>query len=52
MEIPTCLTKKWSLVTLRDIKKGEEITITLYILWYYRTEQDKINRKRSKPKIL
>ena len=24
---PTCLTKKWSLVTLRDIKKGEEILL-------------------------
>ena len=24
---PTCLTKKWSLVTLRDIKPGEEITL-------------------------
>mgnify|MGYP003662006410 CR=1 FL=1 len=24
---PTCLTKKWSLVTLRDIKKEEELTI-------------------------
>ena len=24
---PTCLTKKWSLVTLRDIKEGEEITL-------------------------
>ena len=24
---PTCLTKKWSLVTLRDIKEGEELTL-------------------------
>ena len=24
---PTCLTKKWNLVTLRDIKKGEELTL-------------------------
>ena len=24
---PSCVTKKWSLVTLRDIKKGEELTI-------------------------
>ena len=26
-EDPTCLTKKWSLVTLRDIKEGEELTL-------------------------
>ena len=24
---PSCVTKKWSLVTLRDIKKGEELTV-------------------------
>ena len=24
---PSCVTKKWSLVTLRDIKKGEEVTV-------------------------
>tara|TARA_R110000824_G_scaffold253074_1_gene441946 strand:- start:174 stop:500 length:327 start_codon:yes stop_codon:yes gene_type:complete len=24
---PTCLTKKWSLVTLRNIKEGEELTL-------------------------
>ena len=24
---PTCLTKKWNLVTLKDIKKGEELTL-------------------------
>ena len=24
---PACVTKKWSLVTLRDIKKGEELTV-------------------------
>ena len=24
---PSCVTKKWSLVTLKDIKKGEELTI-------------------------
>ena len=24
---PTCLTKKWSLVTIRDIKEGEELTV-------------------------
>ena len=24
---PSCLTKKWSLVSLKDIKKGEELTI-------------------------
>ena len=27
LDDPTCLTKKWSLVTLRDIKKGEELTL-------------------------
>ena len=26
-EDPTCLTKKWSLVTLKDIKKGEELLL-------------------------
>jgi hypothetical protein len=24
---PSCVTKKWSLLTLRDIKKGEELTV-------------------------
>ena len=24
---PSCLTKKWSLVSLKDIKKGEELTV-------------------------
>jgi len=24
---PSCVTKKWSLVTLRDIKEGEELTV-------------------------
>ena len=24
---PSCVTKKWSLVTIRDIKKGEELTV-------------------------
>ena len=24
---PSCVTKKWSLVTLKDIKKGEELTV-------------------------
>jgi len=24
---PSCVTKKWSLMTLRDIKKGEELTV-------------------------
>ena len=24
---PVCLTKKWSLVTIRDIKEGEELTL-------------------------
>ena len=26
-EDPSCVTKKWSLVTLRDIKKGEELAV-------------------------
>jgi SET domain-containing protein len=26
-EDPTCLTKKWSLVVLKDIKKGEELLL-------------------------
>ena len=24
---PSCVTKKWNLVTIRDIKKGEELTV-------------------------
>jgi len=24
---PSCVTKKWHLVTIRDIKKGEELTV-------------------------
>ena len=24
--------KKWNLVTLQDIEKGEELTVTLYVL--------------------
>ena len=31
-EDPTCLTKKWSLVTLRDIKKRRRVNIKIYIL--------------------